>query len=133
MTQKVVMEAVNIKLGLSDKLELGNIDAYRDWGHSYDYVRAMWLITNHTEPMDFVVATGETHSVREMCDTVFGYLNLDYKDYVTQNPKFMRAEELPYLRGDSSKIRDMLDWRPIYTFESLMREMTDYWLERLRK
>ena len=133
VTQKVVMEAVRIKLGLSDKLELGNMDSFRDWGHSYDYVRAMWLIVNHTKPMDFVVATGGTHSVREMCETVFNYLDLDYKDYVTQNPKYMRAEELPYLRGDATKIRTILGWKPTYTFESLMEEMTDYWLRKLNK
>jgi GDPmannose 4,6-dehydratase len=133
VTQKVVIEAVRIKLGLSSGLELGNMDSFRDWGHSYDYVRAMWLIVNHRQPMDFVVATGETHSVREMCETVFGYLDLDYKDYVTQNPKYMRAEELPYLRGDSTKIRTILGWQPAYTFESLMHEMTDYWMEKLSK
>lgn len=133
VTQKVVMEAVRIKLGLSDKLELGNMDSYRDWGHSYDYVRAMWLIVNHVKPMDFVVATGETHSVREMCETVFGHLGLDYRDYVTQNPKYVRAEELPYLRGDSTRVRTILGWEPTYTFETLMREMTDYWMGRLGK
>ena len=133
MTQKVVMEAVNIKLGLSDKLELGNMDSYRDWGHSYDYVRAMWLIINHIEPMDFVVATGETHSVRDMCNMVFGYLDLDYKDYVVQNPKYIRAEELPFLRGDSTKIRTILGWKPTYTFGTMMVEMVDYWMNRLSK
>jgi GDPmannose 4,6-dehydratase len=130
VTQKVVMGAVRIKKGLQDKLELGNMDSFRDWGHSYDYVRAMWLIINHLQPMDFVVATGETHSVREMCETVFGYLNLDYKDYVVQNPQYMRPEELPYLRGDSTKIRTILDWHPTYTFESLMHEMVDYWMNK---
>jgi GDPmannose 4,6-dehydratase len=93
----------------------------------------MWLIVNHLKPMDFVVATGDTHSVREMCETVFGYLDLDYKDYVIQNPKYMRAEELPYLRGDASKAKTILGWEPTYTFESLMHEMTDYWLDRLLK
>jgi GDPmannose 4,6-dehydratase len=127
VTQKVVMEAVKIKAGMSDRLELGNLATNRDWGHSYDYVRAMWLIVNHLQPMDFVVATGETHSVREMCEVVFGYLGLDYTKYVTQNPKYMRPEELPYLRGDSTKIRTILGWQPTYTFESLMKEMVDHW------
>ena len=131
VTQKVVMGAVRIKLGLDKNLELGNMDSYRDWGHSYDYVRAMWLIVNHIQPMDFVVATGETHSVREMCELVFDYLGLDYRDCVIQNPKFMRAEELPYLRGDSTKIRTILGWQPKYSFESLMVEMVDYWLKKL--
>ena len=129
VTNKVVKAAVKIKLGLQDKLELGNMDAYRDWGHSYDYVRAMNLIMNHTEPDDFVVSTGVTHSVREMCDYVFGLLDLDYKDYVVQNPKFLRAEELKYLRGDSTKIRETLGWKPEYTFETMMKEMTEHWME----
>jgi GDPmannose 4,6-dehydratase len=133
VTQKVVKTAVEIKLGLTDKLELGNMDSFRDWGHSYDYVRAMWLIINHVEPMDFVVATGETHSVREMCDVVFSYLNLDYKDYTIQNEKYMRAEELPYLRGDSTKIKIILGWEPTYNFEAMMHEMADYWLAKLAK
>jgi GDPmannose 4,6-dehydratase len=130
VTQKVVMGAVKIKLGQQDKLELGNMDSYRDWGHSYDYVRAMWLIINHLQPMDFVVATGEAHSVREMCKYVFEYLNLDYRDYVVQNPKFLRPEELPYLRGDSTKIRTILGWQSTYTFESMMKEMVDYWMNK---
>jgi GDPmannose 4,6-dehydratase len=133
VTQKVVKTAVEIKLGLTDRLELGNMDSFRDWGHSYDYVRAMWLIINHDTPDDFVVATGETHSVRNMCEVVFSYLDLDYRDYVTQNTKYVRAEELPYLRGDSNKIRNTLGWQPTYTFESLMVEMIEYWLKVLSK
>ena len=129
VTNKVVISAVKIKLGLEDKLELGNLDAYRDWGHSKDYVRAMNMIVNHTEPDDFVVSTGRTHSVREMCNFVFDYLNLDYKDFVTQNPKFLRAEELKYLKGDSTKIRETLGWKPEYTFEAMMAEMVDHWME----
>lgn len=130
VTNKVVKAAVKIKLGLQDKLELGNMDAYRDWGHSKDYVKAMRMIVNHTEPDDFVVATGVTHSVREMCDYVFSRLKLDYKDYVSQNPKFLRAEELKYLKGDSTKIRNTLGWKPEYTFETLMDDMTDHWLAK---
>ena len=129
VTNKVVKAAVRIKLGLQDKLELGNMDAYRDWGHSYDYVRAMHMILNHDTPDDFVVATGVTHSIREMCEYVFGQLDLDYKDYVVQNPKFMRPEELPYLKGDSTKIRKTLGWKPKYTFEMLMDEMTEHWMK----
>jgi GDPmannose 4,6-dehydratase len=128
VTNKVVKAAARIKMGLQDKLELGNMDAYRDWGHSKDYVRAMHMIINHTEPDDFVCATGITHSVREMCDYVFGLLDLDYKDYVIQNPKFLRAEELKYLRGDSTKIREILGWEPEYTFETMMKEMTEHWM-----
>ena len=128
VTNKVVKAAVRIKLGLQDKLELGNMDSYRDWGHSYDYVRAMHMILNHDTPDDFIVATGVTHSIRQMCEYVFSQLDLDYKDYVVQNPKFMRPEELPYLKGDSTKIRKTLGWKPKYTFEMLMDEMIDHWI-----
>jgi GDPmannose 4,6-dehydratase len=129
VTNKVVKAAVRIKLGLQDKLELGNMDAYRDWGHSKDYVRAMHLIVQQDEPGDYVVATGITHSVREMCDYVFGKLDLDYNDYVYQNPKFLRPEELPYLKGDATKIREELGWVPEYTFETLMDDMINHWVE----
>ena len=127
VSTKVVKAAVRIKLGLQEKLELGNVDAYRDWGHSKDYVRAMSMILNHTEPDDFVVSTMETHSVRDMCKYVFNKLELNYKNYVTQNPKFLRAEELPYLRGDSTKIREALGWKPEYTFETLLDDMIEHW------
>ena len=104
VTNKVVKTAVEIKLNLNSKLELGNMDSYRDWGHSKDYVKAMHLINNHSEPDDFVVSTMVTHSVREMVEYVFEKLDLDYKKYVIQNSKFFRSEELEYLKGDSTKI-----------------------------
>ena len=129
VTNKVVKTAVQIKLGLVDKLELGNMDSYRDWGHSYDYVRAMHLILQQNKPGDWVVATGETRSVRDMCEYVFSKLGLDYKNYVVQNSKFLRPEELPYLKGDSTKIRTELGWEPTYTFENMMDEMINYWME----
>ena len=129
VTNKVVKAAVKIKLGLQDTLELGNMDSYRDWGHSYDYVRAMHLMLQHNKPGDWVVSTMETHSVREMCELVFTHLELDYKKYVTQNPKFLRPEELPYLRGDSTKIRTELGWKTTYTFKEMMEEMVDHWLK----
>tara|TARA_R110001592_G_scaffold110851_2_gene307544 strand:+ start:191 stop:1183 length:993 start_codon:yes stop_codon:yes gene_type:complete len=132
VTNKVVKAACSIKLGLQSKLELGNMDSYRDWGHSKDYVRAMHAILNHDTADDFVVSTMETHSVREMCELVFKYLDLDYKDYIEQNPKFMRPEELPYLKGDSTKIRETLKWKPEYTFESMMHEMCDHWMDVLQ-
>ena len=132
VTNKVVKAACSIKLGLQDKLELGNMDSYRDWGHSKDYVIAMHAMLNHDIPDDFVVSTMETHSVREMCELVFKYLDLDYKDYISQNPKFMRPEELPYLKGDSTKIRETLKWKPKYTFESMMHEMCDHWMDVLQ-
>ena len=132
VTNKVVKAACSIKLGLQDKLELGNMDSYRDWGHSKDYVRAMHAMLNHDTPDDFVVSTMETHSVREMCELVFKYLDLNYKDYISQNPKFMRPEELPYLKEDSTKIRETLKWKPEYTFESMMHEMCDHWMDVLQ-
>lgn len=129
VTNKVVKAAVRIKLGLQDTLELGNLDAYRDWGHSKDYVKAMHLIVNHDVADDFVVATGETRSVRDMCKYVFSKLDLNYEDYVIQNQKHLRPEELPYLKGDSTKIRTTLGWKPEYTFETMMDEMIDHWLK----
>ena len=127
VTSKVIKEAVMIKLGLSDKLELGNLDSYRDWGHSKDYVRAMNMILNHDIPDDFVVASGETHSIRDLCDIVFSKLGLDYKKYVVQNKKYIRPEELKYLRGDAKKISTTLKWRAEYTFEKLIDEMLQFW------
>jgi GDPmannose 4,6-dehydratase len=132
VTNKVVKAAVSIKLGLEDKLELGNMDAYRDWGHSKDYVRAMHLILQQDRPGDWVVATGETRSVRDMCEYVFSSLGLDYKQYVIQNEKFLRPEELPYLKGDSTRIR-ALGWKPEYAFEGMMDEMIEHWMNILSK
>lgn len=131
VTNKVVKTAVQIKKGIVDKLELGNMDSCRDWGHSYDYVRGMHKIINHEVPDDFIIATGDTYSVRDMCDHVFARLDMDYKDYVVQNPKYMRPEELKYLRGDSSKIRETLGWEPTYTFASMLDEMIEHWMEKI--
>ncbi len=127
VTNKVVKAAVEISLGLRKQLELGNMDSFRDWGHSKDYVKAMNLILQNPNPGDWVVATGETRSVRDMCIYVFNKLGLNYEDYVVQNAKFLRPEELPYLRGDSTKIRTELNWEPEYTFETLMNEMIEFW------
>ena len=131
VTNKVVKTAVSIKLGLENKLVLGNLDSYRDWGHSKDYVRAMHLILQQDIPDDWVVATGETRSVREMCEYVFGKLGLDYRDYVIQDEKFLRPQELPYLKGDSSRIRNILGWEPEYTFNGTMDEMIYHWMSLL--
>jgi GDPmannose 4,6-dehydratase len=128
VTNKVVKGAVEIKLGLATKLELGNMDSHRDWGHSYDYVRAMHMILQQNQPGDFVVSTGVTRSVRDMCDYVFKKLELNYQDHVVQNPKYLRPEELPYLRGDNTKITTELGWKPTYTFEQLMDEMIEHWI-----
>ena len=129
VTNKVVKGAVEIKLGLATTLEMGNMDSFRDWGHSKDYVKAMHLILQHDKADDFVVATGETRSVREMCNYVFSQLGLNYADHVVQNPKYLRPEELKYLRGDSTKIRTTLDWKPEYTFNMLMDEMIEFWMK----
>lgn len=127
VTNKVVKGAVMIMKGLSKGLELGNMDSYRDWGHSKDYVRAMHMIINHQVADDFVVSTGETHSVREMTDYVFTKLGMDYRDFVKQNPIFLRPEELPYLKGDCSKLKSTFNWVPEYSFETLMDDMIDFW------
>ena len=132
VTNKVVKAAVRISLGLQDKLELGNLDAYRDWGHSKDYIKAMHLILQQSKPGDWVVATGETRSVRDMCEYVFKKLNLNYEDYITQNQKFLRPEELKYLKGDSTRMRE-LGWKPEYTFESMMDEMVEFWVNYYNK
>jgi GDPmannose 4,6-dehydratase len=128
VTNKVVKSAVEIYQGKRDKLELGNLDSYRDWGHSKDYVRAMHMILNHDTPEEFIVSTGQTHSVRDLCEIVFSKLGMDYRDYVVQNPKYMRPEELKYLKGDSSKAHEVLGWTPEYTFETMLEEMIQKWL-----
>ena len=133
VTNKVVKTAVQIKLGLEKKLELGNLDSYRDWGHSKDYVKAMHLIMNHETPEDFVVSTMQTHSVRDMTKYVFDSMNMNYEDYVTQNPIFIRPEELQYLKGDSTKARTILGWKPEYTFETMLDEMVEYWYNHFSK
>lgn len=132
VTNKVVKSAVEIYLGQRKDLVLGNLDAYRDWGHSKDYVRAMHLILQQPQAGDWVVATGETRSVRDMCEYVFSKLNMDYKEYVKQDNKFLRPEELPYLKGDPARIK-ALGWAPEYTFETMMDEMIEYWMVQLRK
>jgi GDPmannose 4,6-dehydratase len=133
VTNKVVKTAVEIKLGLKDKLVLGNLDSYRDWGHSKDYVKAMHLIINNDTPDDFVVSTMVTHSVRDMVEYVFNELELNHTKYVTQDGKFIRPEELDYLKGDSTKIRELLGWVPEYTFETMLDEMIEYWLNYFKK
>jgi GDPmannose 4,6-dehydratase len=133
VTNKVCKEAVKIKLGLSNELKLGNLDATRDWGHAKDYVRAMWEILQLDKSDDFVCATGISHSVRELCDYVFSSLNLDYREYVTQDEKFLRPEELHNLKGDASKLVKETNWTHNYTFESMLDEMIEYWLKEYKK
>ena len=133
VTNKVVKEAVKIKLGLTDELKLGNLDASRDWGHARDYVEAMWLILQHTESDDFVCSTGISHTVKELVEYVFNSLDLNWEDYVTQDKKYLRPEELEHLKGDCSKIKTTLGWSPNYNFESMIDEMVEYWLEYYEK
>lgn len=131
VTNKVCKEAVKIKKGLSKELKLGNLNATRDWGHAKDYIEAMWLILQQEQPDDFVCSTGISHSVRELCDYVFSYLGLDWKEYVIQDEKFLRPEELHDLKGDSSKLRKATGWNPKYTFERMLDEMIEYWEKKL--
>jgi GDPmannose 4,6-dehydratase len=131
VTSKIVKTAVLIKHGKAKKLELGNLDSYRDWGHSKDYVRAMKLILEHEFPDDFVVATGETRSVRDLVSLVFSKCGLNYEDYVSQNKLFMRPQELPYLKGDSTKVRTLLGWAPQVSFDELIDEMIELWESKI--
>ena len=131
VTSKIIKTAIQIKLGLQDKLILGNMDSFRDWGHSKDYVRAMHMILQHETADDWVVSTGETRSVRDLVSLVFQQLDLNYQDYIVQDSKFTRPEELPYLKGDSTKIRSKLGWSPVITFEEMISEMIDYWFKKL--
>lgn len=133
VTNKVVKEAVKIKLGLSNELKLGNLDATRDWGHAKDYVEAMWMILQENTPDDFVCATGVSHSVKELCEYVFNKLELSYQDYVKFDEKFLRPEELNDLKGDSSKLKSLTGWEPKYTFETMLDEMVEYWLNFYKK
>jgi len=128
VTNKVVKEAVKIKLGLSNKLALGNLDATRDWGHAKDYVHAMWMILQLDSPDDYVCSTGVSHTVKELCDYVFNKLGLSYQDYVTMDEKFLRPEELNDLKGDPTKLKQDTGWEPTYTFETMLDEMIEYWL-----
>ena len=133
VTNKVCKEAVRIKLGLTDNLKLGNLDATRDWGHAKDYVEAMWLILQQDTPDDFVCSTGISHSVRDLCQYVFTKLDLNYEDYVTIDDKFLRPEELRDLKGDCSKLKELTGWSHKYTFESMLDEMITYWLDFYQK
>lgn len=133
VTNKVCKEVAKIKNGLSNNLALGNLDASRDWGHAQDYVEAMHRILQLDQPDDFVCATGISHTVRELCEYAFGLVNLNYQDYVTLDEKFLRPEELEFLKGDSTKLRTVAGWKPKYTFESMIDEMVEYWMKKYEK
>ena len=125
VTAKVVKAAVAISEGKQKTLALGNLDAVRDWGHAKDYVRGMWMIAQQDQPLDLVLATGKTHSVRDLCKLVFSSLHMDYKDYIVFDARYTRREELPYLQGDASKAKTLIDWEPEISFESLIEEMIE--------
>jgi GDPmannose 4,6-dehydratase len=125
--------AAKIKLGLANELRMGNLEAQRDWGYADDYVEAMWLMLQQDEPDDYVIATGKTHSVRELCEVAFSHLGLDYRDHVVSDPKFYRPAEVDQLVGDASKARKVLGWEPRVSFEELIHMMVDADLEALQR
>ena len=133
VTNKVCKEAVKIKLGLSNELRLGNLDATRDWGHAKDYVKAMWLILQEEKADDFVCSTGISHSVKDLCEYVFSKLDLDYTNYVKIDDKFFRPEELKDLKGDSTKLIEATGWSHDYTFQTMLDEMINHWVTFYKK
>ncbi len=132
VTRKITDGAARIKLGLADKLALGNLDAKRDWGFAGDYVRAMWLMLQQERGDNYVIATGSTHSVQRLCELAFGHLNLDWQEFVVQDPRYMRPAEVDLLVGDPTKAGKVLGWEPLVTFEELIQMMVDADMERLR-
>jgi GDPmannose 4,6-dehydratase len=132
VTRKVTHGAAQIKLGLAHELRLGNLDARRDWGYAGDYVKAMWQMLQQDQADDYVVGTGETHSVRELCQVAFGLLDLDWEKYVVVDPKFYRPAEVDLLVSDPTKAREVLGWRPEVSFEDLIQMMVDADLAHLK-
>jgi GDPmannose 4,6-dehydratase len=133
VTNKVCKEVVKIHLGLSTELKLGNLDATRDWGHAKDYVEAMWMILQQDTSDDYVCSTGISHSVQDLCDYTFSKFGLDYKEYVKLDEKFLRPEELYNLKGDFSKLKSITGWSPSYTFETMLDEMLEFWINYYTK
>ncbi len=133
VTRKITRAAARIKVGMQEKLYLGNLDARRDWGHAEDYVQAMWLMLQQEEPDDFVVATGEMHSVREFVEKVFDYLKLDWEKHVEIDPRYFRPTEVQNLQGDATKAREKLGWEPRVGLDELVRRMADHDLELARQ
>ena len=125
VTRKITRAVGRIKHGLQDKLYLGNLEAKRDWGYAGDYVEAMWMMLQHPEPEDFVIATGQTHAVRELLDEAFGYAGLDWRKFVEIDPRYHRPTEVDLLLGDASKARRLLGWEPKVSFKELVRKMVD--------
>lgn len=132
VTRKITDGAARIKLGLARELRLGNLDAQRDWGYAGDYVKAMWQMLQQDVPEDYVIATGQTHSVREFLEIAFEHLNLHWQDYVVQDPQYMRPAEVDQLVGDAGKARRQLGWQPSLSFTELVRRMVDADLEALQ-
>lgn len=133
VTRKITDGVARIKLGLQDRLYLGNLDARRDWGHARDYVRAMWLMLQQEEPSDYVVASGEARSVKDFVQRAFAYVGLDFRDYVSIDPKFCRPAEVHHLLGDSTKARNVLGWEPEINFDQLVSDMVEADVDRLRE
>jgi GDPmannose 4,6-dehydratase len=133
VSRKITRAATRIKLGLQEKLYLGNLDARRDWGHAKDYVRAMWMMLQAEKPQDYVIATGETHSVRDFLDETFAYLDLDWKQHVEVDPKYYRPAEVDVLLGDYSKAKRELGWEPEVKFPQLVKLMVDHDLKLAEK
>ena len=133
VTAKIIKGALMIKYGLQKELVLGNLDAYRDWGHAKDYIKCMHRMLNTEQPDDYIVSSMETHSVREFCDVVFTKLGMNYKNYVKQDKKFMRDNELTYLKGDSSKFRKKFNWIPEFNFNGLVDDMMSHWNNLIMK
>ena len=133
VTRKVSHGVAMIKLGMAKELRLGNLESERDWGYAGDYVRAMWMMLQEEKPDTYVIATGTTHSVRELCDVAFAHVGLDYRDYVVQDLAFMRPAEVDQLIGDASKAKAFLGWEPTVSFEGLVHMMVDADLEMLQR
>jgi GDPmannose 4,6-dehydratase len=129
VTRKITSAAARIKLGLDSEIRLGNLEARRDWGHSRDYMKAMWLMLQQDAPEDYVIATGESHSVQEFLETAFGYLDLNYRDFLVIDDELYRPSEVNVLQGDAAKARKKLGWAPTASFEGLVKEMVDGDLE----
>jgi GDPmannose 4,6-dehydratase len=133
VTRKVTDGAARIKLEIANELRLGNLESKRDWGFAKDYVRAMWLMMQRETPKDYVIGTGETHSIRELCELAFGYLNLDYQDFVKKDPRFYRPAEVDLLISDPKLAREELGWEPEVSFKEMVEMMVDADMERLEK
>ena len=131
ITNKVAMGAAKIKKGIAKELFIGNLDSTRDWGHAKDYVKIMWQLLQLDEPGDFVCATGVSHSVRELCQYAFSHVGLDYREHVKQDPRFFRPNELHNLKGCTKKLQTKIDLKLEYTFESMIDEMVEYWMDKL--